>query len=59
MQLNDIMMDVEEGGKEGECQENTTNLQEEVTNGGNLSNDGHANDCSYQNLYLRDQTSRK
>lgn len=53
------MMDVVDGGKEGECHEKSTNLQEEVTNGGNLSNNGHANDCSYQNLYLRDQTSRK
>ena len=58
MQLNEIMMDVEDGGKEGECQENTTNLQEEVTKGGNLSHDGHVKEYSDQNPDHRDKTSR-
>lgn len=59
MHLNEVMIGVAGWGKDRACQENTTNLQEGVTKGGNLPHDGHEREYIDQNPDLRAKTSRK
>ena len=46
-------------GKEGECLENTTNMQNGATTWGNIPQEGHGEDYTIQNIDYRDQNSRK
>lgn len=47
------------GGMDGGCQDNTPNIQEGVTKGGNLPNDRHEEEYTDQISDWRDQSKRK